>query len=365
MKNMTILYNIAGTWNAGGMERALALKTNWLAARGYRIIVVTTDQRGLPHAFPMDPSITFRDLGIDYDLNNGASFASKILQYPIKQWKHRRRLSRVLQEFKPDVTVSMFCNDAALIPRLKDGSRKVLEIHFSRFKKLQYGRKGLWALADRWRTRQDAITAAKYDRFVVLTEEDKGYWGDLRNIRVIPNPRTFTLPEPASLQSHTVLAVGRYTHQKGFDLLLKAWRSLDTEGWTLRIAGSGEPLGDLPSNVVTGPAEDIIEEYRNAAFLVMSSRYEGLPMVLLEAQAAGLPVVSFACKCGPKDVITDGEDGILVPEGDIEGLAAGMKKLMDDMPLRRSMGAAAFSHSDRYDKERIMSLWENLFQELS
>ena len=362
---MTVLYNIAATWNAGGMERALALKANWLAAHGYRIIVVTTDQRGLPHAFDMDPSIEFRDLGIDYDLNNGASFASKLLQYPYKQWKHRRRLSKVLRELRPDITVCMFCNDAAFIPHIKDGSRKVLEIHFSRFKKLQYGRKGLWALADRWRNRQDAVTAAKYDRFVVLTEEDKGYWGGLDNIRVIPNPRTFVLPEPASLQSHTVLAVGRYSHQKGFDLLLKAWRLIDTTGWTLRIAGSGEPLGDLPANVITGPSADIIEEYRNAAFLVMSSRYEGLPMVLLEAQAAGLPIVSFACKCGPKDVVTEGVDGFLISEGDIEGLASGMKRLMDDEGLRQRMGKAAFRNSDRFDKERIMSLWDKLFQELS
>ena len=117
--------------------------------------------------------------------------------------------------------------------------------------------------------------------------------------------------------------------------------------------------------MVTGPATDIKEEYRNAAFLVLSSRYEGLPMVLLEAQAAGLPVVAFACKCGPRDVITDGVDGILVPEGDIEGLANGMKRLMEDESLRRAMGAAAFQSSDRYDKERIMTLWESLFHELS
>ena len=362
---MTIVYNIAATWNPGGMERALALKANWLAAHGYRIVVVTTDQRGLPPAFAMNPSIAFYDLGIDYDLNNGASFASKLLQYPLKQCKHRHRLSRLLKELKPDITVSMFNNDAAFIPRIQDGSRKVLEIHFSRFKRLQYGRTGLWALADKWRNRQDAATVRRYNRFVVLTEEDRGYWGALDHIRVIPNPRTFTFDAPATLESWTVLAVGRYTHQKGFDLLLQAWKQIDTEGWTLRIAGSGEDLGELPANVVTGPAAGIRQEYLDAAFLVMSSRYEGLPMVLLEAQAAGLPAVSFACKCGPRDVITDGVDGILVPEGDVSGLAAGMQRLMADAGLRRTMGAAAYRNSERYDKERIMALWEDLFQGLS
>ena len=347
------------------MERVLAIKASWLAAHGHKVLIVTSDQRGLAPAFQMDPSIEFHDLGINYDENNGASFFSKLLLYPFKQICHRHRLSSLLKRIRPDITVCMFGNEAGFLHRIKDGSKKVLEIHFSRFKRLQYGRSGLWALADRWRSRHDLAIVRRYDRFVVLTEEDRGYWGSLDNIRVIPNPRTFTFEAPAPLDSGTVLAVGRYTHQKGFDLLLKAWKSIDTNGWTLRIAGSGEPLGDIPSNVITGPSDNIREEYCNAAFLVMSSRYEGLPMVLLEAQAAGLPAVSFACKCGPRDVITDGEDGILVPEGDIEALATGMKRLMEDTGLRLRMGAAAYRHSDRYDQERIMSQWESLFKELS
>ena len=361
---MTILYNIAATWNAGGMERALALKANWLAAHGYKVVVATTDQRGLPSAFQMDPSIEFRDLGIDYDANNGASFISKLVQYPLKRALHRRRLTALLNEIKPDVTVSMFCNDAGFLPKIKDGSRKVLEIHFSRFKKLQYGRKGLWALADRWRYGADARTAALYDKFVVLTREDKGYWEGLDNIEVIPNSRTFTFDAPSSCTSRQVLAVGRYDYQKGFDLLLQAWKKIDTKGWTLRIAGGGGDLGPVPENVVTGPSKDIRQEYLDSAFYVMSSRYEGLPMVLLEAQAAGLPIVSFQCKCGPKDVVEDGVTGFLVPEGDTEALAWKIKELMEDRQLRQRMGAAAYKASDRYEKESIMKKWTDLFQGL-
>lgn len=362
---MRIVYCINGFYRAAGMERVLADKANWLVPHGYDVTILTTDQQERHDAFPLDPSIRKYDLGIGYEENNGGSLFDKLVHYPLKQRRHRKLLTQKLKEIRPDITVSMFCNEVNLLPHINDGSRKFLEIHFSRFKRLQYGRKGLWSLIDKFRSHNDARLAAKYDCFVVLTEEDKRYWPDLDNLRVIPNPRPFTLDEPASLQSHTVLAVGRYSHQKGFDMLLKAWKMIDTQGWTLRIAGSGDPLGDVPDNVVTGPSNNMIEEYLNAAFLVSSSRYEGLPMVLLEAQAAGLPVVSFACKCGPKDVITDGEDGILVPECDIAGLAAGMKLLMDDKDLRLSMGQAAFRNSDRFDKERIMHLWENLFQELS
>ena len=362
---MKLVYCINGFYRAAGMERVLADKANWLVAHGYQLTILTTDQQGRPDAFPLDPRIRKIDLGIGYEDNNGGSLLDKLVHYPLKQRRHKKQLTRILSELRPDITVSMFCNEVNLLPKIHDGSHKVLEIHFSRFKRLQYDRSGLWSLVDRLRSRNDERLAARYDRFVVLTEEDSGYWPSMSNLRIIPNPRTFTLSEPASLQSHTVLAVGRYSHQKGFNLLLQAWKMLDTQGWFLRIAGDGDPMEGLPSNVITGLSSDMIAEYQNAAFLVLSSRYEGLPMVLLEAQAAGLPIVSFACKCGPKDVITDGKDGLLIPEGDIAGLAAGMKRLMDDEDLRHRMGQAAFLHSDRYDKEKIMTQWDNLFHELS
>ena len=362
---MIIVYCINGFYRAAGMERVLADKANWLARHGYAVTILTTDQQGRPEAFPLDPRIAHFDLDINYEQNNGGSLLDKLVHYPCKQLRHRRRLAQKLAQIRPDITVSMFCNEVNLLPKIHDGSRKVLEVHFSRFKRLQYGRNGLWAIVDRLRSRSDLRLAARYDLFVVLTEEDKSYWPNLPDLRVIPNPRTFTFEAPASLDSRQVLAVGRYSHQKGFDRLLDAWKRIDTTGWTLRIAGSGDDLGPVPDNVVLGPSDNIQEEYLHSAFLVLSSRYEGLPMVLLEAQAAGLPIVAFACQCGPRDVVTDGVDGLLIPEGDIAVLAAGMKTLMDDTTLRRRMGAAAYRHSDRYDKEKIMSQWERLFQSLS
>ena len=147
-------------------------------------------------------------------------------------------------------------------------------------------------------------------------------------------------------------------------MLLEAWKKIDTSGWTLRIAGSGEELGPIPENVVTGPSSDIKQDYLNSSIFAMSSRYEGLPMVLLEAQAAGLPIVSFQCKCGPKDIVEPGVNGFLVPEGDTGALAAKLKELIDNEALRQKMGAAAYQASDRYDIEIIMNKWTDLFQGL-
>ena len=373
---MKILYSIAGTYNSGGMERVLANKANWLVAHGHEVIIVTTDQRGESPYFPLDARIKCYDLAINYEENNGKSFLNKLIHYPFKQWKHKKRLTALLKELRPDIVISMFCNDASFIPSIKDGSKKVLEIHFSRFKRLQYGRKGLWRLADWWRYKTDARVVSRFDKFVVLTHEDKEYWGNLRNMCVIPNARTFEVNQPATLEAKKVVAVGRLNHQKGFDRLINAWSIVDNvvSGWKLQIVGDGELREQLQNNIrelglsnqinIGSAEKDMMSVYKDASILAMSSRYEGLPMVLLEAQAAGLPIVSFDCKCGPKDVIENGVDGFLVEDGDIEQLAQKLVVLMQDANFRKQLGSAAYAHSDRYSEERIMKQWTDLFDEV-
>lgn len=373
---MKLVYCISATHNSGGMERVLANKANYLAARGYDITVVTTDQRGLPPFFPLDGRIRCVDLGVNYEVNNGKSFLNKLVHFPFKQWRHRRRLSRVLREIRPDVTVSMFCNDATFLPSIKDGSRKVLEIHFSRFKRLQYDRKGLWRLADVWRNRNEADVVARFDRFVVLTHEDSRYWGNQPHIAVIPNAQTFTSDAPAPLEAKTVVAVGRLTYQKGFDLLLQAWAEVcrRVSGWQLAIVGDGELRSALSAQaeslglagcVTFVPAtKDVVAVYRDASVLAMSSRYEGFGMVLLEAQTVGLPVVSFACKCGPSEIVNDGVDGYLVAPGDVDAMADRLVRLMQDSALRRRMGARAFANAARFSTDAVMKQWMALFDSL-
>lgn len=373
---MKILYCIAGTCHSGGMERVLANKANYLARHGHEVMIVTTDQQELPPFFALDERIRCIDLQIQYEENNGKSFLNKLLHYPAKQYLHKKRLEAVLCQERPDVTVSMFCNDAGFIPRLKDGSKKVLEIHFSKFKRLQYGRKGLWRLADLWRSRQDENIVRKFDKFVVLTEEDRRYWGNLPNITVIPNALTSCTSQIAPLQDKKVIAIGRYTYQKGFDYLIEAWRMIAQRfpDWKLDIVGEGEKLEDLRQQIgacglgqqirLIAPTKNVEKIYMGASLLALSSRYEGLPMVLLEAQAFGLPIVAFRCKCGPADIVTDGETGFLIKEGDIQGLADRMARLMDDKALRQQMGRKAKEVSHRYDEEVVMEQWMNLFNSL-
>lgn len=371
-----IIYCIPATYNSGGMERVLANKANWLVRNGYDVSILTTDQMARRPFFDFDSRIQFYDLGINYEENNGKSFLNKLIHYPFKQWKHKNALKRILMEQNADVVVSMFGNDASILPGINDGSRTVLEIHFSRFKRQQYGRKGIWKIVDDIRSRNDLKVVSKFDRFVVLTEEDKGYWGDLQNIQVIPNARTFVFDHPAELTEKKVIAVGRYCYQKALDRLIDAWSIVcqSVSDWKLYLVGDGEDrvslqqqierLG-LSDKVILGRAEtDMPSVYTDASILALSSRYEGLPMVLLEAQAAGLPIVSFECKCGPRDVLTDGEDGFLVKEGDVETLAAKIRELIIDEDLRRRMGAEAYKNSKRFSEEKVMTQWVELFNEV-
>lgn len=370
---MKIVYLIAGTRHSGGMERVLANKGNWLVEHGHEVCIVTTDQEGEEPFFRLDERIKCYDLAIGYEKNNGRAFLNKLIHFPFKQYQHRKKLEALLKELKADIVVSMFCNDANFLPKIKDGSKKVLEIHFSRYKLLQYGRKGLWALADRWRSANYEKIARRFDRFVVLTEEDKEYWKGLDNIMVIPNARTFTCEKPAPLENKEVLAVGRYNYQKGYDRLLGTWALVhqNAPDWTLRILGDGELRDEMEKqanklqiadSVIFGKAEQNIKDiYQQASVYAMTSRYEGLPMVLLEAEAAGLPIVSFDCKCGPKDIIENGQNGFIVKDGDIQTFAQKLLLLMKNKELRMDMGMKAFAHSEKFDVEFIMEQWTDLF----
>jgi len=115
---------------------------------------------------------------------------------------------------------------------------------------------------------------------------------------------------------------------------------------------------------MTGVQKDMDAVYRDASVLALSSRYEGLPMVILEAQAHGVPVVSFACQCGPKDAIEDGVNGRLVPEGDVNALARVLDETIHDPAAIRRMGAAAYETARRWEPETIMQQWDALFKGL-
>lgn len=375
---MRIVYCILGTFNSGGMERVLCNKANWLVEQaGHELSIVTTDQKGRTPFFSFSSHITHYDLGIDYTDLNGQSIVQKTICYLKKQCEHRAKLTALLHRLQADIVISMFGPEVGFLYKIQDGSKKILEIHFSKYFRMQQARGGLWWAADKWRSRQDERYIRKYDRFVVLTYEDKAYWGNHPNIEVIYNAATFLPADRVALENKRVISVGRLTHQKGYDMLLDAWTLVHERhpDWRLTLVGGGEEeeqrrkqivsLGLDTSVELLPPTPKIVQEYLNSSIYVLSSRYEGLPMVLLEAMSCGLPAVAFACKCGPRDIITDGKDGLLVEPDNTTKLAKAICRLIKNPDLRLRMGhEAALTVRTRFDEQRIMQQWSHLFHSL-
>lgn len=376
---MKIIYCIHSVYNPGGMERVLLNKVTYLVHRlGWDVSVVTTDQHERPPFYPFPKEVRMIDLGINYSEDNVKRALGKICGYLRKKQLHRRRLTELLMEEKADIVVSLYPSESSFIPDIKDGSKKVLEIHYCKFFRIQYGRHGLLGLIDRLRTKQDEYIVRRFDKFVVLTNEDRGYWGALPNIEVIPNAAMMVGNKYSDVSNKRVIAVGRLDYQKGFDRLVRTWKRVQSSGrfddWRLDIFGQGEweeklkcminDAGLENSAFINKPTKSIGDEYARSSLLVMSSNYEGFPMVMIEAMACGLPVVSFDYKCGPKDIIRDGVNGLIVRDGDIDGLADAMMKVMADYEYRKSLSEGAREIVATYSEENVMNQWIVMFESL-
>lgn len=377
---MKIIYCTHSLCNPGGMERVLVNKVTYLVEKlHWDVSIVTTDQKGRPSFYPLPAGVSVTDLGINYSDDNVKSVTGKILGYLQKRRRHKRLLTSLLEREKPDIVVSLYPSESSFIPDIKDGSKKVLELHFCKYFRLQYGRKGLLGIIDKWRTHQDERIVRRFDKFVVLTNEDKEYWGNLHNIEVIPNAAMNMGGHFSDVANHRVIAVGRLDYQKGFDRLIQAWCYIQRDGryqdWHLDIFGQGE-WHEMLENMISernlndsirlnNPTNQIGREYAQSSLIVMTSNYEGFGMVLVEAMACGVPAVAFDCKCGPRDIISDGENGLLVSNGDIPGLAGAMMKLMGDYELRRRMSVKARQVVDTYSEKAVMDKWVRLFTSLA
>lgn len=329
---------------------------NGLARRDCDVRLVELVGRDAP-AFPLAPGISVTSL-FDRSIKIFNSWFRIV-------W----RLSRFLKREKIDTLVVVESTHAlygVAAARLA-GVRCVVWEHFN-FNVTLNRRKRVWGrqIAARWA-----------DDVVVLTRRDTALWREGTTVRArltaIPNMAPPVTKRPYPATSRMVLAAGRLTEQKGYDLLLRAWRIVEQDpasmGWDLLIRGDGPDRDALLQQaeglhrVTIVPATgDIEADYARAALFVASSRYEGLPMVLLEAMSAGVPVVAFDCETGPAEIVRDGENGLLVPPEEPEALAVALLELMRAPERRQAMSAAARVRAAAFQEEPVMALWMELLQ---
>lgn len=377
-KQFRIVYCTPALYFAGGMERVLTMKANYFAEHfGYDVTIILTDGKEKPIFYPLSDKVKVINLNIGFEELWTCSFLKKIFFYLKKQHLYKKLLNRELMRIRPDITVSMLRREINFINDIQDGSKKIGEIHINRanFRNFE-GNNALKNLFSKFWMNSLLSKLQRLDRFVVLTEKDKEAWVELNNVCVIPNPLSFTSTRHSDLSEKRIIAVGRYCHEKGYDLLLKAWGIVQnrTTDWRLEIFGEGDRTQyeemvdtlnlDRHRCILNGRSSKIQDEFLNSSLSVCSSKFEGFGLVITEAMACGLPVVSFDCPWGPRAIISDGEDGMLVENGNVDKLAEALVLMIQNPKQRKAMADKAIENVQRFRIDQIAGLWKSLFESL-
>ncbi len=383
-----IVYCTPALYSAGGVERVVSFKASYFAEQlGYDVTIIVTEGRGRACFFPLSDKVKVVNFELGFEDLWKAPFLHKVLLYLSKQNKYKKRLSIELMRIRPDITISMLRREINFLTSLKDGSKKIGELHVNRanYRNFEVNDSNLLKRLFSWFWMKSLVVQLKkLDQLVVLTEKSRSAWPELTNVSVIPDPIPLSLPIPHGTNTKRVITIGRYAYQKGYDLLLKAWAEIEmlkeleeykeVKEWTLDIYGQGDrtdyrqlvtELGiDANRCHLNGPVDDVGQVYMDSSIFVLSSRFEGFGLVLVEAMACGLSVVSFDCPAGPDEIITDGYDGLLVPSGDVKVLAQKLMLLMADEKLRTRLSQNACQSAQRYEMDMVAGKWVDLFNKL-
>ena len=377
-KKLKIVYVTPALYMAGGVERVLTLKANYFAEHfGYDITIILTEGKDKPLFYPLSDKIKVINLDIGFEELWTCSFAKKVFVYLKKQRQFKKTLTKELMRLRPDITISLLRREINFINDIKDGSRKIGELHINRANYRNFkteNANNIKRLFAKYWSANLVSHLKKLDKLVVLTEKDREAWTELNNVVAIPDPLSFVPTSVSPLTEKRVVAIARYSHEKGIDLLLKAWAIAEkkTDDWRLDVFGDGDRtiyekmIDELSIDrnrcQLHGRTNNVEQEYVNSSIFVLSSRFEGFGMVLTEAMACGLPVVAFDCPWGPRSIISDGVDGLLVENGNVKALAEGLSFIMNDNSLRQSMHNAGLRNIQRFSIGQIAERWKVIFE---
>lgn len=378
---MHIVYIYSEITIKGGADKVIVEKANYLATHGYSITIITESQMGRPTSYELIPQVKHIDMGLDFNKQYSQGVLHRFITYKKLMWTYKKHLRQILSEQKPDIVITTMGRSLSLLPSIHDGSLKIGEAHTTkqnlRSLHLMEQSGGVYKWIAKFMRWEMCKNASKLSAIVLLTQKDADEWNKITKTYVIPNFVSFYPQAPASLNNKQIIMVGRYNDAKGYDYLIPAWELVHKRhpDWIMNVYGSGELYDNVvrwikerhleESIILHEPVDNIMERYLESSICVLSSRYEGFSLVILEAMSCGVPCVSFDSPCGPRTIIKDGEDGYLVEHLNIKALADGICKLIEDKELRSSMGRRARQNILRFSREHVMQQWINLFESLS
>ena len=359
-KNIAFL--IGSLSNAAGTERITSNLANLLNRNGYSITIISlcSSQRSY---FPLDERIK------TFSLLRSEKYASLKSPYIIYRLYKLIKSNDIEIIINVDTILALFTLPLKLlIPELKVISWE----HFNYNVTLGVKRRK-WA----------RILSKKYaDAIVTLTETDMNLFEENLDgkckVYHVPNFIQNDILEHPLSQEKKIISVGRLNYQKGYDILIKIWAKvkskIDDKSWEINILGDGEELEYLvnyakklkvnDSIKFLGKKTNVEDFYKTASFFMMTSRFEGLPMVLIEALNHGLPIISFNCPTGPADIVDNGINGYLIPLNDIDKYADKLIELMTDASLRDRMHIEALKKAKEFNPEKVLEKWCNILTQL-
>lgn len=359
---MKIAYCIDSLQSSGGTERVLTTKVNWLCLQPEIEVYILTLQESETPFFSLD---------------------EKVNRITLSAANYQKDLELTLYEIRPDITIAVAGKACTLLPQMKDGSKKILEFHYTKnflvnfVSTLHYIRfRQLHLLKMKWMQWRLAQLAKRYDLFVGLTARDVTLWGNPKNMTYVYNPLSFRSKQKSTCTNHKIIAVGSFTPVKGMDQLIKAFAMIASKypDWSVDIYGSGQEKGYLEELIAKynlqnqvflfAPVDHISEKLVEASIYAFPSRSDGFGLVITEAMECGLPIVAMDCPCGPREIVTP-DTGIVVPDRDIKAFALALEELITDETKRKEMGMISREEVARFYPENIMPQWIEIFNHVN
>ncbi|MCI6118484.1 MAG: glycosyltransferase family 4 protein [Prevotella sp.] len=355
---MNIIYVIEDYSENGGVERIVSDKANTLSTQyQHNVTVITVYRDNRKEQYRLNDEINLIYLDVPFARRTNNSLLRLISRlYTI--FIAIIRLNKVIKRLNPDIIFFTTTLGAILLPFCHTKARKIYESHLARnfnpFNKLFF------------------LTELRAERIVCLTSGDAKEYKYAKRVDVIPNYINDIKSHVEDYSVKKAIAVGRLEYQKGFDILIDCWKEIAKQypDWKLDIYGEGACREELQHQIdslelgnkvkLCGRNNNIIDVYPLYSLHLMTSRYEGLPMTLIEAQACGLPSVVFDYQYGASDIVSNGHNGLIIEQANSKQLIEAAMKMMSSEKLRKQYGTNALEIGKRYSKENIFNKWIEL-----